>query len=375
MRICDTLMNQSHIYFHVLNIILWQHYHDFVRLIHAMPDLAYLWNKAKPHEINRIGLPQSVLELFWEQKVKIHPEHEMEKIQKAGIELITIDQSNYPTLLTHIHAPPLILYLAGGTQSIWQFTNFNWDKSISIVGTRRPSPYGKIQTQEFTHALASENIIVVSGLAMGIDSIAHHTCTKVAKPTIAVLGSGLNNIYPWMNRKLAHSIIQTGGVMLSEFPPDTPPYAGNFPRRNRIVSGLSRGTLVIEGQTKSGSLITARFALEQGREVWAIPSDITRPQSQAGNFLISQSQAQAVTSPEEILDYYGIHRQDSGKNAISHDLSHEETRLLKVLEESPMNIDALAQKTFQPVHLIHSTLSLLELKNLISKDRDMFYIL
>ncbi|PIU33231.1 DNA-protecting protein DprA [Candidatus Woesebacteria bacterium CG_4_10_14_0_2_um_filter_39_14] len=201
---------------------------------------------------------------------------------------------NYPENLKKIDNPPLRLFIKGVIKP-------SDKKALAVVGSRRMSRYGEKVTQKLVAALVKEKITIVSGLARGIDTIAHQTALKAGGRTIAVLGSGLENIYPPENKKLAEEIIKGHGAVVSEFPPGQTAVAENFPIRNRIIAGLSLGVLVIEGAIKSGSLITARWAAEQGREVFAVPGPIDAVGSQAPLFLIKQG-AKAVETVEDILE-------------------------------------------------------------------------
>lgn len=204
-------------------------------------------------------------------------------IISSGIKLVTYFDKEYPKILKEIYDPPRVLYYKG--------IIFPDEKCIAVVGTRRMSDLGKLETVKFTKGLVKAGFTIVSGLAKGIDSVAHKTALAVGGRTVAVLGGGLNNIYPPENKDLSEEIIKKGGLVCSEYPPDKLSLPGNFPQRNRIISGLSLAILVVEAGRNSGSTITARCAVEQGREVFAVPP----------NDLINLG-AQAVFNPEEITD-------------------------------------------------------------------------
>ena len=215
------------------------------------------------------------------------------------IEEILIHSKEYPDKLKNIYDPPSKLYILGNKELLKQ-------KSVAIVGARKATQYGKIVAYEFSKELAEKGINIISGLAIGIDTCAHigaiqaQNISNIGK-TITVLGSGINNIYPKQNIELARKIIKSGGCIISEYPLDTKPEKLNFPQRNRIISGLSDGVLVVEASKTSGSLITAEFALEQGKEVFAIPGNITKEGSKGCNELIKDG-ATIITSSQEILD-------------------------------------------------------------------------
>lgn len=216
---------------------------------------------------------------------------EMSRSEKQGIKIITMLDEGYPALLKQIYDPPLVLYVMGDLQ---------FDTAVGIVGSRRASFYGLSSAQRLAAGLAASGITVISGLARGVDTAAHRGALGSKGNTIAVLGSGLNNIYPPENEELAYSIAGSGAV-ISEFPLDTGPFPHNFPRRNRIISGLSMGIVVVEAAENSGALITADFALEQGREVFALPGEANSSTSYGTNNLIKQG-AKLVTDVEDILE-------------------------------------------------------------------------
>lgn len=220
------------------------------------------------------------------------PTYTYEKYAKMNIQIITILDEIYPYLLKQIYNPPLILYCKGDIELLY-------NASLAVVGTRNPSNYGVQATKEIVRSLVKKKFTIVSGLAKGIDFIAHQTCIEHTGQTIAVLGSGFSHIYPRNHEQIAN-IIGKSHLLLSEYPPNTKPQKKNFPERNRIISGLTVGTIVIEAREKSGSLITADFALNEGREVFAVPGSIFSETSKGTNFLIQQG-AKLIQSIDDIL--------------------------------------------------------------------------
>jgi DNA processing protein len=231
-------------------------------------------------ELESCGVPARVAQAIFAQAGIREAEKETQAVAKAGCQLLAYDDDDYPPLLKQIPDAPLLLYVRGDTKVLAQH-------ALAVVGSRRPSAYGSSVAHRLAHDLALRQLVVVSGLARGVDSAAHRGALEAKGKTVAVLGSGLDVIYPRENRKLAEQIMEAGAV-ISEFPLGTGPTPENFPIRNRIISGLSLGVVVVEAAEYSGSLITARLAVEQNREVFAVPGNITSAQSFGPNHLIKQ---------------------------------------------------------------------------------------
>ena len=231
-------------------------------------------------ELEGCGVPARVAQAIFAQAALRDAEKEIEKTQQDGCQLVAFDNEDYPPLLKQIPDAPLLLYVRGDVKVLSQF-------AVGIVGTRRPSAYGSSVAHRLAHDLAQRQLVVVSGLARGVDSAAHRGALEAQGKTVAVLGSGIDVIYPRENKRLADEVAAAGAV-ISEFPLGTGPTPENFPIRNRIISGLSLGVVVVEAAEYSGSLITARLAVEQNREVFAVPGNITSPQSFGPNHLIKQ---------------------------------------------------------------------------------------
>jgi DNA processing protein len=302
--------------------------------------------------------------------------HELARLQKARLTVLGFTHPNYPQSLRWIPDPPLVLYVRGTLRQ-------EDSLAVAVVGSRKPSNYGKLMAQRLSAALVQHGFTVVSGLARGIDSHAHQGALQAGGRTVAVLGSGLNIIYPPENRRLYDSI-GVDGAVLSEFPLDTKPDRWNFPRRNRIISGLALGTLVVEAAANSGALHTARHALEQGREVFAVPGRIDMPNSRGTHSLIKHG-AKLVEGIEDILAEFpqAIHdsaiRQRlapepaSGSQSPS-DLSAEEARVLALIQSEELHIDALIQASQLPTHVVASILVTLELRGLIRQFPGKFFV-
>lgn len=287
--------------------------------------------------------------------------------------LITIHCSEYPALLKQISNPPPLLYVHG------KLSLLN-DPQIAIIGSRNPTQGGLSNTYEFSKFLGSSGLCITSGLALGIDGAAHQGALDVNSPTIAVIATGVDRVYPARHRKLAHKIVETGAI-ISEFPIGTQPKAENFPRRNRIISGLSQGTLVIEAAKKSGSLITARLASEQNREVFAIPGSIHNPLSKGCHQLIREG-AKLVETAQDILEEMSkvIDMNTVVINSKSNDTEPEtidsspleeggeQSDLLEKMAYDPISIDELVIRTGQSPESIAAMLLILELQNKVSSN-------
>ena len=281
-------------YFNAFNLIDGFGPIAFEKTLAYFESLEEAWS-TEASQFRQAGLENSLIEQIKKQRPKINPDEQMEKLFKEGIDLITILSQNYPKLLREIYSPPALLYIRGKLEPSDEF-------SLGIVGTRKLSSYGQQITPLITADLARAGLTIISGLAKGIDALAHQTALKAEGRTIAVLGSGLDkkSIYPFINQGLAEEISQKGAV-ISEFPIGAEPLAQHFPQRNRIISGLSLGVLVIEAPEKSGALITAKDALEQNRDVFAVPGPILARNSSGPNNLIKMG-AKLVSRANDILD-------------------------------------------------------------------------
>ncbi len=246
--------------------------------------------------------------------------------------VLTLGDPNYPADLLQTQDPPLLLYVRG------QLGALQHPQRLAIVGSRNPTPQGALNARQFAHALGQAGVCVVSGLALGVDGAAHEGALEAGAPTIAVVGTGLDRVYPSRHRDLAHRIAAQG-ALVSEYPLGTPPLSPNFPRRNRIIAGLSQGTLVVEAALQSGSLITARQAAEQGREVFAIPGSIHSPQARGCHALIRQG-AKLVESAQDILEELRVPDPFAQPRPPAPE-PRDEDKLLAVMGFDPVSLDAL----------------------------------
>jgi DNA processing protein len=273
----------------------------------------------------------------------------LDKTEKIGASLVAIDDEDYPVYLRHIYDPPVLLWIKGDRSVL------NRD-GVAIIGTRRPSKYGMDQAYKWAKALAEAGLCINSGLAYGVDTIAHKSTIESGGKTVAVLGSGIDVIYPSKNKYIAERIIETGGAVITEYQPGTAPDAVNFPGRNRIVSGMSHGVLVIESGVKGGSMITARYALDQNREVFAIPHPLNNAKGEGCNYLIKTGQGKLVQNPEDIFEEIlinteGVVRQAgtaASKKWESMELSRQGKGICMMLEEADLHIDQLSEQTGKP---------------------------
>ncbi len=290
----------------------------------------------------------------------------LKRMERLAINFVTLDDKNYPALLKHIYLPPPLLYYRG---SLAIFSR----PTVAIVGTRKPTAYGQQATEQLSAAAAEAGLCVVSGLALGIDALVHQTIIDKQKLTAAVLGSGIDMIYPATNRRLGEQLVESG-CLLSELPLGTPPFKTNFPRRNRIIAGISLGTLVIEAAEKSGALITARYALAENREVMAVPGNIFSPQSAGTNTLI-QDGAKLVTNLADVLGALRLERLALEKTATSApESSPEEDKVLELLGWEPMHVNELARLTMLDMSAINSRLTIMEIKGLVKNTGNSSYI-
>jgi len=263
--------------------------------------------------------------------------------------VLTLAETHYPQALLHTADPPLMLYVAGRADT-------DWPAGIAIVGSRNPTPQGSLNARQFARSFADAGFTVVSGLALGVDGAAHEGALEAASAdrlaTIAVVGTGLDRVYPRQHHALAHRIAQNG-LLVSEYPLGTPPLAANFPRRNRLIAALSQGTLVVEAALKSGSLITARQAVEQGKDVFAIPGSIHSAQSRGCHALLKQG-AKLVETAQDVLEELGMPAPPRSATApassadtedSSPEQPPEEDEVVRALGFDPVSLDALVSRT------------------------------
>lgn len=344
------------------------------KLLDAFPSIKQIFS-ADAHTLKTFGLNEKTITSIGKPDWK-NIEADLAWLDKPGHHLVTIGSPEYPTLLGEIPDPPIILFAHGCLEILKTI-------QIGVVGSRNPDAAGKKIADEFARELTHAGATVTSGLALGIDSCSHEGALSANGHTIAVTGNGLDMIYPARNKALAEKIVERG-ILVSEFTPGTKPIPANFPRRNRIISGMSTGVLVVQAALRSGSLITARYAMEQGREVFAIPGSIHNPMAKGCHALIKQG-AKLVESVNDIIEELGslatvvIDENRSINNAANNDLGEEELDadykvLLDSLAYDPISIDRLIELTGLTTDSVSSMLLILELRGLVVSQSGGVYV-
>lgn len=307
---------------------------------------------------------------FVEFRRKFNPEEKMKECEKKGIRVVCWEDEDYPLPLKRISDPPICLYIKGRLELI----DFENDFLFAVVGTRKPTGYGQQLATQFAGQLSQSGATIVSGMAIGIDTLAHRAAIENKGKTIAVLGCGVDIVYPPSNRKLYDEIINGNGIVLSEFPPGMMVQPGLFIARNRIISGLSRGVLVVEGAKDSGALITARYAAEQGRDVFAPPGPITSEMSGAPNLLLKEG-AKLVTKIEDILEEYSMQHVTRNMQQRNVSLNTDENKIYELLGREALTIDEIGLTLKQSIQEVSNTLSVMEIKGIIEKNSEGKYMI
>lgn len=338
----------------------------FKRLLEHFQDAGSAW-QASQSELQAAGLDSRSIEALLATRRSLSLDSEVARLAQEGATVLTWEDEGYPSRLRQIHSSPPLLYVRGEIrpQDEW---------AVAVVGTRAATRYGRQMVEEIAGDLARSGITVVSGLARGIDSLAHRAALRAGGRTIAVLGSGIDIIYPHEHRDLADKIIERG-ALITEYPLGTKPEAGNFPPRNRIISGLSLGTLVVEAGKRSGALITADYALEQGREVFALPGSVNSRKSEGTNRLIQEGAAKLVMSVEDILEELNltmVERHQEVRAAVPAD--EREARILEHVSSQPLHVDEIGQRANLPISEVTSTLAMMELKGMVRQVGGMNYV-
>jgi DNA processing protein len=335
-------------------------------LLDSFGDLETAW-RASAHDLQQAGLDRRSLANLIKERERLDLDAEMERLERARIGVFTWDDAEYPPHLRQVYNAPPLLYVRGRIEE-----RDEW--AVAVVGTRQASMYGKEAARMFGSGLAQAGVTVVSGLARGIDTLAHRACLDAGGRTIAVMGCGIDLVYPAQNARLAAEIAERG-ALISEYALGTRPEARNFPPRNRIISGLTLGAVVVEADHGSGALITADFAAEQGREVFAVPGSIFARSSRGTNRLIQQG-AKMVCSVADVLEELNltmVSEQAQARAVIPE--NETEALLLEHLSAEPVHVDELGRAVRLPIAQVSSALALMELKGMIRQVGGMNYVL
>lgn len=360
-------MQEGHIY-----LVALSHFLRFgPRRLKLLFDFFGSWEavwQASAQALFQCGIKTDTVALFLEFRNKINPESLFEQIIKKDIKLLFLEDELYPPLLREIYDPPFLLYYRG------TINEKTWSLPLAVVGTRKISSYGQQVTEDLIKDLSTDGLTIVSGLALGVDCLAHETAVTTGGQTVVFLGSGVDQVYPRTNFNLARRIIESGGALLSEYPPGTLPFKTNFPRRNRLIAGATLGTLVIEAREKSGALITARYALEEGREVFAVPGSIYSPNSVGPNNLL-RSGARPITCAADIKESLGIEAAKTrAANQPRLPLSSEELKIIELLGAESKHANLLARLAKLDINVINSRLTIMEMKGLVKHLGGMNYV-
>lgn len=342
---------------------LLEHYPDPVDALNAPLE--------KLERVPRLGTRCAAMLHDWQQHFDLG--QEMRLLQQAGVQLLTMEDDNYPSALREIHDPPVCLYLRGSSAALG-----NCSRSVAMVGSRFATGYGRKMARQLTQGAVAAGWTVVSGLARGIDAVCHETAVESGGCTVAVLGSGFLHLYPRENAGLAQRIAESGGAFVSEFPMNAQPARCHFPMRNRIISGLCCGTVVVEAGLNSGSIITATQAVEQGRTVFAVPGNADTPFSRGCNALIRDG-ARLIESFSDILDEFSTlpsvseQRRERAETQLRESppveipVSDAEWRMWQEIGENGCGVDDLVVRSGESTASVLGTLLLLEIKQLIEQ--------
>ncbi len=354
---------------------------NFALLLKHFGAITSAWD-APADEIGRAGLEPQYVRAFSKARANHDPRRELQLIARDGTRALTWLDEAYPAALRDIPQSPPGLFLRGASEPYFE-------RAVAVVGTRRVTPYGRQATEAFCSALAASGVAIVSGLARGVDAIAHRCAVEAGTPTVAVMAGGIDQVYPRENLGLAERILEIG-CLVSEYPPGIPARPDYFPRRNRILSGLASATLVIEAGEGSGALHTANHAFAQGRDVYAVPGSVFSRQSAGTNQLIRENTARLVATPEQLMEELNL-AGAGGQLLLERPLpsnkapltakpvaadpttTQEEGVILHRLQEGPLHVDEIARSAAMPVSAVTSTLTMLELRGLVVQERPLVY--
>jgi DNA processing protein len=327
-------------------------------------DLSIAW-QAPIEAFEEIGLPKRALKNFSALRDEIDLDRLYQSITESDVTVLTLLDETYPSLLKEIDQAPPVIYVKGALTPADDF-------AVAMVGTRRVTAYGQQVARDTSTYLAGHGLTIVSGMARGVDALAHQHALQAGGRTIAVLGCGVDVVYPPEHRKLAEAIAENGAI-ISDYPMGTQPEGINFPPRNRIIAGLSLATIVVEAGERSGALITADFAVEQGRDVFAVPGNVFSPASRGTNRLI-QKGAYAMVSPQDVLDVLDLAQVEDYKDArraLPADTT--EAKILQVMDYEPIHVDEICHEVDLPVEKVSAALTMMELKGMVQHVGGMRY--
>ena len=335
----------------------------------AFGSLAVAW-RAPASELQKAGLPRRVAQHVASARQKIDPDAEVERLRKSGATALTWHDEEYPPRLKQIYDKPPVLFARGDLAPADE-------RGVALVGTRRPTAYGREVARQLTADLAASGVTIISGLARGIDGVVHRAALEAGARTIAVLGSGVDVIYPREHGDMARQIAQNGAIV-SEHPLGARPDAQNFPRRNRIISGMSLGVVVVEAPESSGALLTASHALEQNREVFAAPGSILSPAHVGGNRLIRDSGAKLVTCADDVLEELNLQSVESSEQQLElaafFPEDEAQTAVLKYVTFDPIHIDEIIRNSALAASTVSGALTMMELQGVVRQVGGMNYV-
>lgn len=361
---------------------------NFSLLLTRFGSISAAW-RATADDLAAAGIEPKYLRGFTKARATFDPEVELALLAKHGVHVLTWLDEDFPEGLRDIPQSPPVLFVRGAAGP-------QFEQAVAIVGTRHVTPYGRQATELFADALARSGVAIVSGLARGVDAIAHRVAVDAGVPTVAALAGGIDRVYPRENEGLSRRIVENG-CLVSEYPPGIPARPDYFPRRNRIVSGLAKATLVVEAGEGSGALHTANWAFEQGRDVFAVPGPVFSRQSWGTNQLIRENTARLVATPEQLLEELNLlaagnqlrlmEQRSAGQPgpapaaalavapapAARPAATPDEGKVLHWIAPGPLHIDEIVRASGLPIALVSSTLQVMELKGLVRQERPMVY--
>jgi DNA processing protein len=335
------------------------------KLLAAFGTLQAAWD-APSGELASCGLDARSLQNILTERTRLNPYELYDRCIRNGIDVVTLPESTYPRRLKEIPLPPPVIYFRGTFAEADEI-------AIGLVGTRRATTYGRTVTRNFAEVFATNHVTVISGMARGVDAEAHCACLDGGGRTIAVLGCGVDIVYPPEHCALAERI-QQSGALISDYPPGTPPDAANFPPRNRLIAGLSLATIVVEAGAQSGALLTAKYAAEYGRDVFAVPGNIFSPAQRGCHQLLADGVAPALSGADVLaaLDVERAAQLEQARLLLPE--GPVETKVLQVLEAEPMHIDLVRIRADLPIEEVSAALTMMELKGMVRQVGGMQYV-